>query len=48
MTREIKVEPSQDADLIGTLEKILKELKKMNLYLALMNDLTVDDENVEV
>ena len=47
MSREIIVVPDQEANIVGTLEKILKELKKMNMYLALMNDVEIQNEDVE-
>ena len=47
MSRDVKIIPVQDADLTGTLLLILAELKKMNLYLALMNDVVIQDEDVE-
>ena len=47
MSRDVEIIPVQDADLTGTLLLILLELKKMNMYLALMNDTQLDDEDVE-
>jgi len=47
MSREVKITATQDSDISGTLKQILKELKKMNLYLALMTDLVVTNEDVE-
>ena len=47
MSREIIIKPDQETDLIGTLEKILKELRKMNLYLSYMTDLEIKNEDVE-
>ena len=47
MSRDIVFVPDQEADLIGTLEKILKELRKMNLYLSYMTDLEVKNEDAE-
>jgi hypothetical protein len=47
MSREITVQADDLADLLEAVTKMLKELKKMNLYLALMNDLEIEDEDVE-
>ena len=48
MSRDVEIAPSRDSDLEGLLKKILKELIKMNLYLALMTDLEIENEDIEV
>ena len=47
MSRDIEIAPSRDTDIDGLLHKILMELKKMNVYLALMNNMLVQAEDVE-
>ncbi len=37
-----------DDNVQDTLMQILKELKKMNVYLSLMTDINVDSEEVEI
>ncbi len=37
-----------DDNVQDTLMQILKELKKMNVYLSLMTDVNVDSEEVEI
>lgn len=36
-----------DEDIAELLEKVLKELKKLNLNLALLTDVNVTDEEIE-
>ena len=47
MSRDVNLEATQLADIAGTLEKVLKELRKMNFYLALMKDIQIEDEDEE-
>ena len=47
MSRDVELAPSVDTDIDGLLYKILQELKKMNMYLALMTDLIVTNEDIE-
>jgi len=47
MSREITVQADDLADLVEALYKMLKELKKMNMYLALMNDMELTNEDIE-
>lgn len=44
-TNRIQVEASQ-LDLYSTFNQMLKELKKINLHLALMNDNIINDTEV--
>ena len=47
MTRDVEIAPSRDGDIDGLLRKILKELMKMNLYLSLMTDMELKNEDLE-
>ena len=47
MSREITIDTDDLADLLSAVTKMLKELKKINLYLALITDLEINNEDVE-
>ena len=47
MSREIIIDTDNLADLLSAVTKMLKELKKINLYLAFMTDLEIHNEDVE-
>ena len=47
MSREITIDTNDLADLLSEVTKMLKELKKINLYLAFMTDMEIENEDLE-
>ena len=47
MSREITIDTNDLADLLSAVTKMLKELKKINLYLAFMTDMEIENEDLE-
>lgn len=45
--RKVTETPGEDLEVITLLDAILEELRKINLHLALMNDVIVDSTEVE-